>query len=114
MNRKLRTAIRDVEMYLSQECELSDENFEATLDTLIDVERYIKETSLVCCIIRDEQLIEKTLFQSFDDIYEIAVAFVEEYGLDDNQWADKSYEETVIEFAKNLIKEKHEKNHKED
>lgn len=106
MNRKLRTAIRDLEMYISRDCAPSDDNFEATIDTLLDAEKYTKEISLVCCIIRDEQLIEKTLFQSFDDIYEIAVAFVDEYGIDDEQWADKSYEETVIEFASFEIKER--------
>jgi hypothetical protein len=105
MNKKLETAIRDVEMYIDHECELSNDNFEATLDTLIDVERYIKETSLVCCVIRENEVIESTLFQSFDAIYEIATKFVDEYGLDDNQWAQKDFEETVVEFAKQYIKD---------
>lgn len=62
-----------------------------------------KELSLICCVIRENDIIESTLWQSFDTIFEIALAFVEKYGVDEVQWGvDMDYEETVIEFAKEM------------
>ena len=38
-----------------------------------------KEMSLLCCIIRENKIINSTLFESFDKIFEIADAFIEQY-----------------------------------
>lgn len=58
-----------------------------------------KELALVSCIIRDNHVIDSTLFQSFDKIYEIAEAFVEKYGYE--SWSeDLDFEEEVVKFSK--------------
>ena len=59
-----------------------------------------KELSLLCCIIRENEIINTTLFQSFDKIFEIAEKFIEEYGIDVVEWGvEMEYEETVVDFA---------------
>ena len=56
-------------------------------------------------IIRQEDLLNGSIFQTFDNIYEIALAFVEKYGVDEIIWGvDMEYEETVVEFATEYIK----------
>ena len=68
-----------------------------------------KEMSLLCCIIRENEIINSTLFESFDKIFEIADAFIEKYGVDQVQWGidfGMEYEETVVEFATLYVKNK--------
>ena len=64
-----------------------------------------KELSLLTNIIRQEDLLNGSIFQTFDNIYEIALAFVEKYGVDEIIWGvDMEYEETVVKFATEYIK----------
>ena len=59
-----------------------------------------KELSLLCCVIRENEIIDSGLFQSFDKIFEIAEKFIEKYGIDDVEWGvEMEYEETVVDFA---------------
>lgn len=69
------------------------------------VNSFAKEISLLCCVIRENEIIQETMFQSFDKIYEIAQAFIDKYGID-NVWGidvGMEYETTVVEFAKSYI-----------
>lgn len=58
-----------------------------------------RELCLVCCVIRDNEIINETLFQSFDKIFEIAEAFINEYGCYEDWEIDLDFEETIIDFA---------------
>lgn len=58
-----------------------------------------RELCLVCCVIRDNEIINETLFQSFDKIFEIAEAFTSNYGCHKDWGIGLDFEETVIEFA---------------
>jgi hypothetical protein len=62
-----------------------------------------QELGLLCCIIMQESIVHGTLFQTYDKVFEIAKAFIDKYGVDnDTQWGienDMDYEETVILFA---------------
>ena len=63
-----------------------------------------KELSLICCIIRDNEVINSTLFQSFDKIFEIAEKFIYKYGIDDTQWGvEMDFEEAVVDFATKYV-----------
>lgn len=107
----IETAIADTEMYMNHECELSRDNFMATIDTLIDAKAWMKEVALVTCVIRENDLIQQTLFQSFDTMYKVAEAFVRKYGID-NKWVFKmDFEEEVISFTKTYLDEQ---NNQED
>ena len=62
------------------------------------------ELGLLCCIIRENEIINETLFQSFDKVFEIAEAFIDKYGIDETVWGiDMEYEETVVAFAKDYV-----------
>ncbi len=64
-----------------------------------------KELALLTNIIRQEDLINGSIFQTFDEIYKIALAFVGRYGVDKIMWGvDMEYEETVVEFATEYVK----------
>ena len=80
-------------------------------EQLLEASKKQKELSMLCCIIRDNEIFGGTLFKNFDKIFEIAKAFVEEYGVDKIPWGiEMEYEDTVIHFATNYKKEKWELN----
>ena len=65
-----------------------------------------KELALVTAIIINEDILNGTLFQTFDTAYHIAEKFVSKYGYDENtyqiEWGvDAEFDETVIDFASN-------------
>ena len=65
------------------------------------------ELSLLCCILRENEVIKETLFNSFDKLFEIAKAFIDKYGINKVEWGvDMEYEETVLEFASKFEFEK--------
>lgn len=63
-----------------------------------------EEVALVCLIMRQEYFDEKgTIFQTFDETFKMAQAFVEKYP--SNEWnekwgVEKEYEDTIVEFIK--------------
>jgi hypothetical protein len=64
-----------------------------------------KELALLTNIIRQEDLLNGSIFQTFDEIYKIAWAFILKYGVDEHEWGvEMEYEETVVEFAKEYVK----------
>lgn len=65
-----------------------------------------KELSLICCVIRDNEIFDTSVWTSFDKTFEIAEAFVQKYGVDTVQWADEEmdYEETVLDFANEFLR----------
>ena len=73
------------------------------MDISID-EETSKELALLTNIIRQEELLNGSIFQTFDKIYEIAWAFIGKYGVDEIEWGvDMEYEETVVEFAREYV-----------
>ncbi len=67
-----------------------------------------KELALITNIIRQEELLSGSIFQTFDEIYKIAWAFIDKYGVDDVEWGvELEYEETVAEFATEYVKQKY-------
>ena len=84
---------------------LNMERFKVSIDecTMTPITE-AKELSLICCLIREEEIIDESLFQSFDKVFEIARAFVQKYGLDNEWGVDNDYESTVIEFATHYAK----------
>ena len=65
-----------------------------------------KEYGLICCIIRENEIVKGTLFNSFDLVYDIADEFYREYNQKKVNWEETDFEETVVEFAKSFIKNK--------
>ena len=101
----IESAIADTQMYINNECELSWDNFMATMNTLIDAKSWAKEVALVTCVIRENDLIQQKLFQSFDTMYKVAEAFVRKYGIDSKWGVDMDFEEEVITFTKTYLDE---------
>jgi len=67
-----------------------------------------EELALVTAVIREDEVLNGTLWQTFDNNYKIAVAFIEKYGVDEVKWGldyDMDFEETVVEFARNYAEE---------
>ena len=67
-----------------------------------------KELSLICCVIHDNEIFNTTLFQSFDEIFKIAQAFLKKYPIDTNwhelkEWRG-DYDEIIVQFAKDYLK----------
>ncbi len=85
-----------------------------TLDTGLYIEAlerfkevYCKEIALAVSVIQREDLISGTLFQTFDQIYDIACAYVVRNHVHNSEYweqANRDYDETVIRFAKECIK----------
>mgnify|MGYP003656863971 CR=1 FL=1 len=70
-------------------------------------EVYCKEIALAVSVIQRENLISGTLFQTFDQIYDIACAYVVRNHVHNSEYweqANRDYDETVIKFAKQCIK----------
>lgn len=68
-----------------------------------------KEIALVASVILNEDLLNGTVFQTFDNAYSIAEKFVLKYGYCEEtaqiHWGvDAEFDETVIEFTENHIK----------
>ena len=64
-----------------------------------------KELSLVTAFLRNEGILDGTLFRTFDDLYEIALAFVEKYGVGEIAWGiDLDFEETLYAFSEEYAK----------
>ena len=69
------------------------------------MEEYTMEVALVTTILRENEIIHGTLFQTFDRLYEIALAFVVKYGVNNIEWGvEMEYEETVVAFGVEDIK----------
>lgn len=67
-----------------------------------------EELSLVTAVIRENEILHGTVFQTFDGNYKIAKAFIEKYGVDEVKWGVEhgmEFEEVVFEFATNYAKE---------
>ena len=64
---------------------------------------YSKELALVTVIIMHNDILNGTVFNTFDRAYAIAEKFVEKFGLDDEQWVETDFEEAVYKFAKEQI-----------
>jgi hypothetical protein len=65
-----------------------------------------KELALVAMIMREDEILNGTIFRTFDKLYEVAEKFVEKYGVDEIEWGiDLEYEETVISFGREYVKE---------
>ncbi len=67
-----------------------------------------KELSLVTAVITENEILNGTVFQTFDGNHKIAVAFVEKYGVDEVKWGVEhgmEFEEVVFEFATKYAKE---------
>lgn len=58
-----------------------------------------KEVALICSIIIKNDLIKGGIFSKFDSIYEMALKFVEHYGLDNEQWEKLDFEEAICDFV---------------
>jgi len=56
-----------------------------------------KDIALVCCIIHQEDILGGTLFQTFDEIYDLAAKFVAAHKKE--KWEDRDFEEAVVEWA---------------
>jgi len=70
-------------------------------------EVYCKEIALAVSVIQREDLISGTLFQTFDQIYDIACTYVVRNHVHNSEYweqANRDYDETVIRFAKECIK----------
>lgn len=65
-----------------------------------------KELSLICCVIRDNEMIKSSLFQSFDEIFCIAQDFIEKYPLSTEWGVELEFEETVVDFARQWLRDK--------
>ena len=65
-----------------------------------------KELSLICCLIRDNEIIKGSLFQSFDEIFCIAQDFITKYPLDTEWGVELEFEETVVSFARQWLRGK--------
>lgn len=69
-----------------------------------------EEIALLCLIIRQEHFSEKgTIFQTFDDTFKMAQAFVEKYPSSEwnGKWGiEKEYEDTIVEFIKEYINDR--------
>ena len=64
-----------------------------------------KELALIVAILRENEVLSGTLFNTFDQLFTIAEKFVETYGLDDSQWGievGRDFEEAVVEFGNNF------------
>ena len=59
-----------------------------------------KELALIVALLTEEQIINSCVINTFDRYFKVAKLFVKEYGLDNEQWEDTSYEEAVIDFGK--------------
>ena len=85
-----------------------------TLDTGLYIEAlerfkevYCKEIALAVSVIQREDLISGTLFQTFDQIYDIACAYVVRNHVHNSEYweqANQDFDEAVIRFAKECIK----------
>jgi hypothetical protein len=61
-----------------------------------------KELALVTAVIINEDILNGTLFQTFDTAYYIAKMFVNKHGYEKTDWGvDAEFDEAVIEFASN-------------
>ena len=68
-------------------------------------EEFTMEVALVTAILRENEILNGTIFQTFDRLYEIALAFVDKYGVNDIVWGiEMEYEETVYAFGVEYIK----------
>jgi len=70
-------------------------------------EVYCKEIALTVSVIQREELISGTVFQTFDQIYDIACAFVVRNHIHKSEYweqANQDFDEVVIRFAKECIK----------
>ena len=65
-----------------------------------------KELSLICCLIRENEIIKGSLFQSFDEIFCIAQDFIAKYPLNTEWGIELEFEQTVLEFARQWVKDK--------
>ena len=88
----------------NHKCDEGENEFQVEWDYETEAREREKELSLLCCVIRENEIINSSLFQSFDKIFEIANAFLEKYGVDDIKWGpEMDYEETVFKFATHYI-----------
>ncbi|NRB65370.1 MAG: hypothetical protein HRU40_20530 [Saprospiraceae bacterium] len=67
---------------------------------------YTKELSLICCLIRENEIIKGSLFQSFDEIFCIAQDFIAKYPLNTEWGIELEFEQTVLDFARQWVKDK--------
>ena len=65
-----------------------------------------EELSLICCLIRDNEIIKGSLFQSFDEIFCIAQDFIAKYPLNTEWGIELEFEQTVLDFARQWVKDK--------
>lgn len=58
-----------------------------------------KEIALICSLIVRNDLVQGPIFSTFDTIYDLALKFVDHYGLDNAQWETVDFEEAVCDFV---------------
>ena len=64
-----------------------------------------KEVAFICCIIREKDLFNGSLFGTFDEIYEASKEFVDKNGVLENI-AFEEFEDMIIQFVKNKNEKK--------
>jgi len=71
-----------------------------------------KELALLTCVIQHNELLNGTMWHTFDKSFEIAKAFVEKYPISTVWGEDETehsmmgdYEETVVQFTEDYIRE---------
>lgn len=62
-----------------------------------------KEIALICSLIVRNDLVHGPIFSTFDAIYDLALKFVDRYGLDNTQWETVDFEDAVCDFVNDKL-----------